>query len=238
VTLITRAICSLVIGAASAVLAASPDFLLTQPGGDFSGWAVRAARDLVAGKDPYSYRVSASAVPYPLPAAFVGFPFAALPDRYAGGLFAGVSAMILSFGLTRERQWWRLLLFASYPYVESLRCVQWPPLLLSVTVYPSLLPLVLIKPQLGIPLMVRTRITWRGLLLTLGVLLASLAIQLTWPLVWLRQITAYRGVTPLALLPVGPLLALSLLRWRDRDSYFLFLATALPERAFYDHLLL
>jgi hypothetical protein len=237
-TLSVRLLVSLVIGGLSGVLAVSPRFLLTGPGGDFAGWAVRAARDLVTGKDPYGYRVSPLAVPYPLPAAFVGFPCAALPDRWAGGVFAGASAALLAFGVTRERQWWRLLLFASYPYVESLRCVQWPPLLLTAALYPTLLPLTLIKPHLGLPLLLRARITPRSVVLTILVLVASLAIYPTWPFVWLRQIAPYRGVAPVQLLPLGPLLVLALLRWRDRDSYYLFLMAVLPKRAFYDHLLL
>jgi hypothetical protein len=235
---LVRVLVSLAIGVSSAALAAWPRFLLTRPGGDFAAWAVRAARDLVAGQDPYRYKVTVNAVPYPLPAAFIGFPFAALSDRWAGAAFSGCSAALLAYGLTRDRQWWRLLLFASYPYVESLRCVQWSPLLMAAACYPLLLPLVLMKPHLGIALLAKVKITAAGVALTILTLLASLAIDPGWPRVWFWQASHYRGLIPLGILPVGPALALVLLRWRQRDAYYLLLLAALPKRIMYDHLLL
>ena len=233
-----RVAVAIAIGFVSAVGAASPSFLLTDPGGDFVGWPVHAARDLVEGVDPYRNRGDATAVPYPLPAAFVGFLFLPLPDLWAGAAFLGLSAALLAFGLTREGQWWRLLLFASYPYVETVRCVQWLPLLLAVTAYPALLPLVLIKPHLGLALLARVRITWIGVIATALVVAASLAIRPDWPAAWYERLGPYRGTAPLAILPLGPLLALALIRWKSRDARYFFLVAALPKRAFYDHLLL
>ena len=65
------------------------------------------------------------------------------------------------------------------------------------------------------------------------VALVSLAVMPTWPLLWWRQTGNYQHFFPLLVLP-GPLLALALLRYRDRDSQLLFLSALMPQRWFFD----
>lgn len=62
-----------------------------------------------------------------------------------------------------------------------------------------------------------------------GLLLASFVIQPRWPLEWISQLHGYQHFVPFLIVP-GPLLALALLRWRDRDARLLLLCCILPQR--------
>ena len=207
------------------------------PGGDFVFWAVRAARDLLAGRDPYAYPFHAGAIPYPLPAAFVGLPFVKLEAGLAGALFMALSSTLLAFGLTRQGKYWRLLVFLSYPYLEALETVQWSPLVMSLALFPDLLPLALAKPQVGLPAAVYHKPTRRGLILSGLVLLASLAVYPLWPVRWLSQVGPFGGYVPI-LLPFGFFLSLAALRISRPSGRLLLAMSILPRRAFYDSLLL
>jgi hypothetical protein len=65
-----------------------------------------------------------------------------------------------------------------------------------------------------------TRLSRLGLLACVAVALVSLAVMPNWPLLWYRQLGNYEHFFPILVLP-GPLLLLSLLRYRDRDAQFL-----------------
>jgi hypothetical protein len=58
-----------------------------------------------------------------------------------------------------------------------------------------------------------------------------------WPLLWLGQTHNYPHFIPLFVLP-GPLLVLALLRYRDRDAWFLLLTALMPQRWFFDSFIL
>ena len=98
----------LLIGGIEGCLCAAFLVLTHQGAADF-GWALRAARDLWYGHDPYAYPVTSDAVPYPLPAAFVAFPFALLPSEFAAGVFFGISSALLARCLLRTGEPWRLI---------------------------------------------------------------------------------------------------------------------------------
>ena len=88
-------------------------FMMTRLGigsGDFT-WAILAARDLLAGHNPYARPRQF----YPLPAALFGLPFIAMKPEIAAGVFYGASSALLAFGLTRHG-YHRLLIFLAYPY--------------------------------------------------------------------------------------------------------------------------
>lgn len=60
----------------------------------------------------------------------------------------------------------------------------------------------------------------------------------TWPLRWWPQAHSYAGIVPLLVLPLGPVLLLAL-RWRrQRTMIELMLMAIMPQRFFYDPLLL
>jgi hypothetical protein len=201
-----------------------------QGAADF-GWAIRAARSLLAGKNPYDTPLEQ----YPLTAALFGLPFVWLHPEVAGGAFYGLSSGLLAFGLIRHG-YHRLLIFLAYPYWAGILTAQWAPLIVASAFFPLLLPATMAKPQLGLPVAV-THMTRRGAMACAMVLLLSLALMPAWPLLWAGQLGYYQYFIPLLVLP-GPLLALALWRYRDRDAILLLLAAVMPQRWFFDALIL
>lgn len=112
-------------------------------------WALMAGRTLLSGIDPYGWRPAIDMVPYPLPAAFIGSLFAAVPLRLAAGSLFGLSAGLLAFGLTRFGQGWHLLVFLSAPFLLATKSIQWSPLVYAMLLLPALSPLWVIKPTIG-----------------------------------------------------------------------------------------
>ena len=116
-----------------------------QGAADF-GWAVRAARHVLAGQNPYNTPLEQ----YPLTAAFFGVPFVWLRPEMAAALFYGISSALLAFGLI-PHGYHRLLVFLAYPYWGGLLAVQWSTLIFASAFFPLLLPVTMAKPQLGLP---------------------------------------------------------------------------------------
>jgi hypothetical protein len=194
--------------------------------GDFN-WAIMAARDLLAGHNPYARPAQF----YPLPVALFGLPFIAMKPEIAAGIFYGASSALLSFGLTRHG-YHQLLIFLAYPYWAGILTAQWIPLIMASAFYPLLLPATLAKPQIGLPVAM-THLTRWGIGIGLGVAILSFLVMPGWISVWLVQIRGYSRFIPLLVLP-GPILAAALLRYRDRDAWLLFLAACMPQRWLYD----
>jgi hypothetical protein len=201
-----------------------------QNAADFN-WALWAAQDLLTHRNPYD-RVMQY---YPLPTALFGFPFVWLRPEVAGGAFYGLSSALMAFGLSRHG-YHRLLVFLAYPYWAGLFAAQWSPLIFASAFFPLLLPATLAKPHLGLPVAL-TYPTKRGFLACIAVVLLSLVLLPRWPWLWAASIHSYVRYLPLLVLP-GPLLALALLRYRERDARLLFLMALMPQRWFYDALIL
>lgn len=193
-------------------------------------WAIRAAQDLLAHRNPY-----ATFQLYPLTAAPFGLPFVWVRPEIAAGIFYGGSSALLAFGLTRNGYHW-LLIFLAYPYWAGILSAQWTPLIMASAFFPLLLPATLAKPQIGLPVAL-THLSRRGVLACVVIVLLSLALMPRWPLLWLAQIGQYDRFIPLLVLP-GPLLAAALLRYRDPDVSLLLLMAVMPQRWFYDTLVL
>jgi hypothetical protein len=207
-------------------------------GGDFS-WHLRAARNLIAGAEIYSDSITSDHyhyVPYPLPAAFLALPFAWLRDNLAAAAFFGSSAVIVAWCLIRAGEAWRLSIFLSWPFLFALIHAQSTPMLLCLYLVPSALPLVLVKPNVAIPMALTKFPSKHGLALTLAISLTSLALYPTWPLIWVSQLGGYRGVSPILVLPFGPLIVLALLRWQNREAWLLILMAVMPQRMVYDQI--
>lgn len=202
-------------------------------GADFN-WACEAAHDLLVGRDPYSH-TAAGAVPYPLFAAFLALPFVWMSRAAAAGTFFGLSSGLLALGLTRDG-YTGLLIFLAYPYWAALITAQWAPLIMASTFYSLLLPLTMIKPQIGLPVGL-THLSWRGVAASLAVAVISLFVMPAWLLRWVPQLTGYQHFIPLLVFP-GPVLFLALLRHRERSARLLLLAAAMPQRWFYDSFIL
>lgn len=198
--------------------------------GDFN-WAIWAAQDLLAHRNPYLRLMQL----YPLPAALFGLPFCWMRPTIAGGFFYGISSALLAFGISRHG-YHRLLVFLAFPYWAGLIEAQWGPLILASAFSASLLPATLAKPQLGLPILFTTP-TRRGLLVCLAVLLLSFVLFPRWPWQWWGSTAQYARFVPLMVFP-GPLLALALFRYRQRDVRMLMLTALMPQRWFYDAFIL
>ncbi len=222
------------IGSFSGALCSFLMFRVHWGAADF-GWALHAARDLLNGLDPYRHPIVPDYAPYPLPAALVALPFSFLPDEIAAGLFFGLSSALLAWCLLAHGQNWPLLPFLSWPFMYALICVQWVPLVICLWFLPPLLLMALIKPQIALPLALTRGLSRSGVISTISLLAISLLIYPSWPWNWLRQIQGYQGILPpLLTLPLGPLLLLVLIRWRERRSWLLILMAVMPQRVLYD----
>jgi hypothetical protein len=225
-----RILVSLLIGAASAVFCWQLLDHFHQQAADFQ-WAIRAARYAMAGKNPYDTPLEQ----YPITAALFAIPFLRLPPSLAAASFFGISSALLAFGLTRQG-YTQLIVFIAYPYWAAILTAQWSPLIMASAFFPLLLPATMAKPQIGLPVAL-THLSRTGIGACILWALLSLALMPQWPRLWLGQWGHYAHFMPLVVGP-GPLLALALLRYRQRDSWFLLLMSIMPQRWFFDALLL
>lgn len=197
---------------------------------DFS-WAIWAAQDLLAHRNPYAAPMQL----YPLTSALFGLPFVRMRPELAGALFFGISSALLAFGISRHG-FDRLLIFFAYPFWAAVIEAQWSPIILAAAFLPWLLPVALAKPQLGLPILF-TAPTRRGVAACFLLAALSFAVFPGWFSQWLTHLHGYSRFVPLLVFP-GPLLALALFRSRLADARFLLFAAIMPQRWFYDAFIL
>ena len=206
--------------------------------GDF-GTSLRDAQSLAHHRPPYSDRIGFDSIYYPLTAALFALPFAALPAKLAAGLFAGISAGILTFAVMRNG-WNRLLILLSCPFWTAVITVQWTPLLMAAATLPWLFPIIIAKPNLGLPVALRRASQpgfWVGAGIAILLALVSVGWAPAWPAIWWHSMAGFQSFVPVATI-AGCLLLLALIRYKDTDSRFLLLMGCIPQRYFYDALLL
>jgi hypothetical protein len=236
-----RILTALIIGLASAGLCwyLLPSQLF--PAGDLS-WPLNGARALLAGNNPYHAMVApvpeidSDPLLYPLPAVLLVLPLAPLPDSVALILFAGISGALLAFALMRDG-FKGLIVLLGVPFLYAIYYGQWSPLLCAAVLLPVLSVVFAAKPTLGAALWL-ARPSRLGLALGAAVLLVSLAVLPSWPLDWIANVRrSSHHLPPLLLLPIGPLLLLALLRWREERARLLLLMACVPQIFwFYDAL--
>lgn len=226
----TRLLIALAIGTATGSFCAYLMRHLHIGAGDFS-WAMEAARDLLARRNPYADPKQF----YPLPAALFGLFFVSMKPETAAGIFYGVSSALLAFAVTRHG-YRRLLIFFAYPYWAGVLTAQWIPLIMAGTFYWWLSPAWIAKPQIGLPATL-TFFNRKNVVMCAVVGLLSLIVMSHWIPFWLRSIGRYDRFIPLIVLP-GPLVALALWRFRARDARLLLFTACVPQRWFYDAFLL
>lgn len=200
-------------------------------------WALRGATLLAAGQNPYTAGGYPFDLPlfYPLPALFALLPLVWLDPSLASIVFSGISAAVLAWAVLRERkQAWPV--FVSAPFFIAVIWSQWAPLLTAAALLPSLLPLAMAKPNLGLPILLVRRPSWRSILICAALTLISFVLLPSWPLDWLHNTKAHDSAIPLMGLP-GVLLLCALLAWRDARARLLIGLALMPQR-FYDPLLL
>lgn len=201
-----------------------------QGAADFQ-WAIHGARRLLSRENPYDTPLEQ----YPVTAMLFGIPFVRVTPDIAAAIFFGISSGLLALGLTRDTGW-RLLVFLAYPYWASVLTAQWSPLITASAFFPVLLPATMAKPQVGFPVAV-THLSRRGIAACILWGLVSLAVLPSWPWLWRHQFGNYQHFIPLLVMP-GPLVLLALVRYRDRDSWLLLISAIMPQRWFFDSLIL
>lgn len=226
----TRWLISILLGLATGLLCWDLMVHLRLGAADFT-WAILAARDVLARRNPYATPGQL----YPLPAALFGLPFTRGRPEVAAGLFYGITSALLAFGVT-QRGYHRLLIFLAYPYWAGMLAVQWLPLIMASAFFSWLLPATLAKPHIGLPVAM-THMGRKSALGCLLIVILCFLVMPNWFSLWLGQLGRYARFVPLLVFP-GPLLTLALLRYRDRDAWLFFLAACMPQRWFYDPFLL
>ncbi len=127
----------------------------------------------------------------------------------------------------------------SWPVIYALLCAQWGPWITCLWFIPAMMPLVLIKPQNALPLILTHKpFNVLGAWVSAFILILSLVIYPSWPLVWVKQISGYTGLLPIFSLPFGPLVFLALFHWRDKRAWLLVIMALMPQRVVYDQLAL
>lgn len=191
-----------------------------------------------AGRSPYDIGLRGSAPSlYPFTTMLVLWPLKLVPLRLAVPLFVGLSSAALAFAIARKGELWQLLMFLSPAYWSAVHSVQWSPLLTAAILLPPLLPLAVVKPQLGVVLALCGRWSRGTVLASLALVAASLLVWPRWPLEWLRHgnLQTFNGFSPIAVLP-GIVLLLGVVAWRTREGRLLLAMSVVVQRYFYDQL--
>lgn len=152
--------------------------------GDLS-YSLLLARDWLINKDPYlpyKLNIDPTAVPYPFTAVVLTMPLIWLPNHIAAGIFFGLGSGILAWFIFTKGVNWQLLLFFSWPFVNSLIFVQWSPYNISMYFAPSLLFLLFVKPQNALPFVLTQKPNRIGIILAAILVIASVALYPLWPL--------------------------------------------------------
>jgi hypothetical protein len=198
-----------------------------------------SSRLLLAGDNPYEacYTLYADqpAAAYPMTTLVAFLPFTLLPGNYLAPAFIwGSFNGLLVFGLLRNGTYWKFLIFLSAPYWICFTYHQFSVLITAVALLPSLLPLALLKPQNGLPVIL-TNLTWRRLAGMAIFLLISFILYPNWLTVWyFSSAKNYDGIIPLLLFPLSLFLLAGVFWLREPRVRFLLLMACMPQRALYD----
>jgi len=208
------------------------------PGGSDFDQLWFAARVLVHGGNPYQAIGPGRAFDwgwpllYPLPTVVAVMPFAGLPVLAARIVFAGLSAGLLAFALSkRRRALVVMVILLSAAVLDAVRAGQFSALMTAALTIDALAFGFVLKPPFGLALLAATpsrrAITVAaatGLALT-GV---AFVLQPGWLLDWLGAIKGAGHLRAPVLVLGGPLLLLALLRWRRTDARVLLACACVP----------
>jgi len=211
-----------------------------------------AARLFLRGMNPYAVMVGRiGARPpfdqplyFPFPSALAVLPLSRLSLTIACGLFVGVSSALLAFVITR-RELWRLHIFASAPFVVAAALGQFAPLVMVMACVPSAGFLGALKPNVGLPLLVRNP-TARSVAGFAAVIALSVVLLPRWPFDWAAGISRHGSATSVheitllqraGVVPVGLLLILAVSQWRRAGGRLILAMSVVPQLLFfYDQL--
>ena len=196
-----------------------------------------AARALLSGADPYKtcevYYRGELAAEYPLTTILAFVPLSFFRNRVAASIFWAISNSLLAFAIFRRGKPYHWLIFLSGTYWVAFAWQQFSVIITAAMLLPELLPLALLKPQIGLPVIL-TNLTRRRLIACAIFVALTFIVFPTWLLSWWQRSNNYDGLIPLITLPLGPLILLALRRWREPDSRFLLLMACMPQRVLSD----
>lgn len=168
---------------------------------------------------------------YPLPAVLFIIPFAWLPVVAGRVAFAAVSGAVLGYAIGRDG-YWRLPLCLSAAFLVAITRSQWSPLVTAAFFLPWAGIFLAAKPNVAAAVVAGVR-SWRHFawLAGLGAALvaASLVVNPTWPLEWIRALLTKQFVSAPVTNPGGFLVLLALLRWRRAEARILVALACVPQ---------
>ncbi len=209
------------------------------PVGDV-GPPLAGMRRALEGGSPYEVMLRIGPVPqYPFTAMIVVAPLLLLPTRLVPMAFCALATGAFAWSLTRDGHWWRLMALLSAPHLAAIDGVQWAPFATAALLLPALLPVSVVKPQLGLVLAAAGRWTRLSLAATVGLVVMSLLIRPGWPVEWFASGThrLYQPGIPLLILP-GVLLVVAAAFVRSARGRLVLAMAITPQRFIYDQLLL
>lgn len=192
------------------------------------------------GQSPYQVRLGAVAITlYPFTTSIALAPLLLLAPKLWAPAFVAVITALLAFSILVRGEPWRLLMLLSVPYWSAVYSVQWSPVFAAALLLPALLPVAVVKPQLGLVLALSGRWRRRELVVAFAFVAISVALLPSWPILWIRQgrLAEYAGRSPV-LLGIGVLLLSAAFLWRDGRARLLLGMSLIAQRYFYDQLLL
>ena len=178
---------------------------------------------------------------YPMPALILAAPLGLLPVVAARMLFAGFSAALLAFAITRDG-FARWPLFISIPFMVNVELVQWSNLLAAAMLIPVLGGIAAAKPNIGLAMVAhadRARSLWTMAIGAAVLVIASFAVLPDWLGFWMQNASSAPHISPLLSRPGGSLLLAALARWRRPEARLLVALACTPlTPTFYDPILL
>jgi len=239
----TRLITTIVIGLAAGIACY---FTLISRGwqaADFT-FSWRAGQALLERENPYQVIIPSGEYPlqtyfyYPLTSALAAIPFYWFYPELAGAVFFGLSSALMAYALTQDG-YYRLPIFLSSPFWVALAVCQWSPLIFAASILPWLKWSLACKPNIGLAGFLYNP-SWRGLLQITLFLGLSLVILPGWFMDWIGITRGIEGhPPPIFLLPLGPLLLLSIFFWRKPEGRLLLALSVIPQLLFfYDQILI
>lgn len=199
-----------------------------------------AAREVLNGRNPYlaigpgrSYDWPWPLY-YPLPAVIATLPLAPFREPVALGIFAGISLGLFAWALG-EFGFPSLLALLSFPTWHAATLVQWSPLLAASLVLSPLAAFLVVKPTVGAALFA-SRPSWWAIGGLVVLTLVAFVLQPGWVGDWLGALsssdvkpTYHAGHYAIVQFPGGPLVLLSLLRWRRSEARLLAVLACVPQ---------
>lgn len=165
---------------------------------------------------------------YPLPAALVAMPFAALPIALARPAFDIAVGWIFAYALWRRAPYALLALFSG-AYLFAMRAGQTTPMMVAGSLIPALGFLLTVKANTGLACLI-ARPSREAIFGGLAVLALTVILVPSWPLDWWAAIQHQsQHIRPPILRPFGWLLLFAAFRWRTPGGRLLLALAVIPQ---------